>query len=194
MNNSNMADNLIRVYDNVIDEVSCKMLIEKFEDSHEHYQTVHQEDGDERISFEQLILVEHEEWESVQNGMLELFQDYIMRYKIDCLIGKKMWPETYGYEAIRIKRYLANDYDRFDPHVDVIDHNSSRRFLSFFIYLNDVDEGGETEFSSPFWLNRIVKPKRGRLLMFPPMWPWVHAGKKPISGRKYLINSYCHYE
>jgi|TARA_Y100000296_G_scaffold44316_1_gene50919 hypothetical protein len=194
MNNSNMADNLIRVYDNVIDEVSCKMLIEKFEDSHEHYQTVHQEDGDERISFEQLILVEHEEWESVQNGMLELFQDYIMRYKIDCLIGKKMWPETYGYEAIRIKRYLANDYDRFDPHVDVIDHNSSRRFLSFFIYLNDVDEGGETEFSSPFWLNRIVKPKRGRLLMFPPMWPWVHAGKKPVSGRKYLINSYCHYE
>ena len=189
-----MADNLIRVYDNVIDEVSCKMHIEKFEDSHEHYQTVHQEDGDERISFEQLILVEHEEWESVQNGMLELFQDYIMRYKIDCLIGKKMWPETYGYEAIRIKRYLANDYDRFDPHVDVIDHNSSRRFLSFFIYLNDVDEGGETEFSSPFWLNRIVKPKRGRLLMFPPMWPWVHAGKKPVSGRKYLINSYCHYE
>ncbi len=189
-----MADNLIRVYDDVIDEVSCKALIEKFEDSHEYYKTVHQEDGDERISFEQIILVNHEEWESVQNGMLELFQDYIMHYKIDCLIGKKMWPETYGYEAIRIKRYLANDYDRFDPHVDVIDHNSSRRFLSFFIYLNDVDEGGETEFTSPFWLNRIIKPKRGRLLMFPPMWPWVHAGKKPISGKKYLINSYCHYE
>lgn len=189
-----MADNLIKVYDNVIDEVSCKMLIEKFEDSHANFKTVHQEDGDERISFEQIILVDDPEWESVQNGMLELFQDYIMRYKIDCMIGKKMWPETYGYEAIRIKRYLNNDYDRFDPHVDVIDHNSSRRFLSFFIYLNDVDEGGETEFLTPFWLNRLVKPKRGRLLMFPPMWPWVHAGRKPQSGRKYLINSYCHYE
>ena len=189
-----MADNLIRVYDDVIDEVSCKLLIEKFEDSHEYYKTVHQEDGDERISFEQIILVDHEEWEPVQKGMLEVFQDYIMHYKIDCKIGKKMWPETYGYEAIRMKRYLANDYDRFDPHVDVIDHNSARRFLSFFIYLNDVDEGGETEFSSPFWLNRTVQPKRGRLLMFPPLWPWVHAGKKPISGMKYLINSYCHYE
>ena len=77
-----MADNLVRVYDDVIDEVSCKLLIEKFEDSHEYYKTVHQEDGDERISFEQIILVDHEEWESVQKGMLEVFQDYIMHYKI----------------------------------------------------------------------------------------------------------------
>ena len=58
-----------------------------------------------------------------------------------------MWPETYGYEAIRMKRYLANDYDRFDPHVDVIDHNSARRFLSFFIYLNDVEEGRRNRIS-----------------------------------------------
>ena len=114
------------------------------------------------------------------------------------MIGPKMWPETYGYEAIRIKRYLNNDYDRFDPHVDVIDHNSSRRFLSFFIYLNDVDEGGETEFvninKAGTYIPYKIQPKRGRLLMFPPMWPWVHAGRIPISGKKYLINSYCHYE
>ena len=76
-------DNYIKVSDDVIDEVSCKLLIEKFEDSHEYYKTVHQEDGDERISFEQIILVDHEEWESVQKGMLEVFQDYIMHYKLD---------------------------------------------------------------------------------------------------------------
>ena len=68
-----MADNLVRVYDDVIDEVSCKLLIEKFEDSHEYYKTVHQEDGDERISFEQIILVDHEEWESVQKGNVGSF-------------------------------------------------------------------------------------------------------------------------
>ena len=191
-------DNYIKIYDDVIDDVSCKMLIEKFEDSHENFKTVHQEDGDERISFEQIILVDHPEWKSVQNGMLELFQDYIMHYKIDCKVCPKMWPETYGYEAIRMKRYLANDYDRFDPHVDVIDHNSSRRFLAFFIYLNDVEEGGETEFigfnKSGTYIPYQVQPKKGRLLMFPPMWPWPHAGLKPVSGMKYLIHSYCHYE
>ena len=68
--NLNMADSLVKVYDNVIDEVSCKMLIEKFEDFHENFKTVHQEDGDERISFEQIVLVDHEEWNSVEKGML----------------------------------------------------------------------------------------------------------------------------
>ena len=187
----------IKVYDDVIDADSCKMLIEKFEDSHEHFLTVHDKDNDERISFKQIVLVDHKEWESVQNGMLEVFQDYILHYKIDCNIVSKQWPETYGYEAIRIKRYLDNDYDRFDPHVDVLNYETSRRFLTFFIYLNDVEEGGETQFMNinkpGTYIPYTVQPKRGRLLMFPPTWQYYHAGLKPISGKKYLLHSYCHY-
>ena len=190
-------DDYIKVYDDVIDEVSCKELIKKFENSHEYFQTVHQESGDNAISFEQITLVDHEEWKSVQNGMVELFQDYILHYKVDCLINREQWPATYGYEAIRMKRYLANDYDRFDPHVDVMNHETARRFLAFFIYLNDVDEGGETVFTDinkpGTFIPYTVQPKRGRLLMFPPTWQYYHAGKKPISGMKYLIHSYCHY-
>ena len=190
-------DKYIKVYDNVIGEESCKMLIEKFEDFHEHFKTVHEEDGDNRISFKQIILVDHKEWESVQNGMLEVFQDYIIHYKVDCKVYDKMWPETYGYEAIRIKRYLDDDYDRFDPHVDVLDHHTSRRFLAFFIYLNDVEEGGETQFMNLHkpgtYIPYMIQPKRGRLLMFPPTWQYYHAGLKPISGKKYLLHSYCHY-
>ena len=190
-------DNFIKVYDDAIDEVSCKMLIEKFENSHEHYKNVHVDDGDNAISFEQITLVEHEEWKSVQDGMLEMFQDYIMHYKIDCNIMAKQWPDSYGYEAIRMKRYLDNDFDRFDAHVDVMNYETSRRFLAFFIYLNDVDEGGETEFvgfnKEGTYIPYKIQPKRGRLLMFPPMWPWLHAGHKPVSNKKYLIHSYCHY-
>ena len=190
-------DNLIRVYDDVIDEESCQKLIEKFEKFEEHFEEVYEKDEEERISFKQLQLVKFKEWESVQQGMLELFQDYIVRYKMDCNIKDKQWPEEYGYEAIRMKRYLNNDIDRFDPHVDVLDHNTARRFLACFIYVNDVDEGGETKFvnlnKEGTYIPLTVNPKRGRLLMFPPMWPWYHAGLKPESGKKYLIHSYCHY-
>ena len=190
-------DNLIQVYDDVIDKDSCNTLIGKFETHEEQHETVYQEDGDEKIAFKQLQMIQFKEWESVQSGMLELFQDYIVRYKIDCNIKTKQWPTEYGYEAIRMKRYLNNDSDRFDPHVDVLNYETSRRFLAFFIYINDVDEGGETKFLNfqkpgtfiPF----TVTPKRGRLLMFPPMWPWYHAGLKSESGNKYLIHSYCHY-
>ena len=138
-------DNLIRVYDDVVDEESCERMIKMFEDSNDT-QPVKLDDGDNSISFTQLTMVEHKEWESVQAGMLEVFQDYIMRYNIDVSLKSKQWPETYGYEAIRMKRYLDNDYDRFDPHVDVLNYETARRFLAFFIYLNDVEEGGETEF------------------------------------------------
>ena len=190
-------DNYIRVYDDVLDKVSCKTLIEKFEDSHEYFKTVHKEDKDEVISFEQIVLENHDEWESVQEDLLELFKGYIIRYKFDCKVTSRQWPTKYGFEAIRMKQYLENDYDRFDPHVDVLDYSTSRRFLAFFIYLNDVDKGGETEFinlTKPgTYMPYLIQPKRGQLLMFPPMWPWPHAGLKPISGMKYLIHSYCHY-
>ena len=190
-------DNLIRVYDDVIDEESCQKLIEMFESFEDRFEEVYQEDEGEKIAFKQLKLVKFKEWESVQQGMLELFQDYIGRYKIDCNIKDKQWPTEYGYEAIRMKRYLNNDSDRFDPHVDVLDYDTSRRFLAFFIYVNDVEVGGETKFLSLYksgtYIPFTVTPKRGRLLMFPPMWPWYHAGLKPESGKKYLIHSYCHY-
>ena len=190
-------DNLVRVYDEIIDEESCKMLIKKFENSSDNYEEVNHIDGEEVISFKQINLHDHKGWNSIENGMLEVFQDYIMRYKIDNSIRLKQWPEEYGYEAIRMKRYLNNDSDRFDPHVDVLDHHTSRRFLAFFIYVNDVDEGGETKFLNFYkpgtYIPFTVTPKQGRLLMFPPMWPWYHAGLKPESGNKYLIHSYCHY-
>ena len=191
-----VMDNLIRVYDDVVDEESCERMIKMFEDSKDT-QPVKLDDGDNSISFTQLTMVEHKEWESVQAGMLEVFQDYIMRYNIDVSLKSKQWPETYGYEAIRMKRYLDNDYDRFDPHVDVLNYETARRFLAFFIYLNDVEEGGETEFVNLYkpgtYVPFKVEAKRGRLLMFPPLWPWYHAGRKPISNNKYIIHSYCHY-
>ena len=190
-------DNYIQIYDDVIDEESCQKLIEKFESFEDRLEDVYQEDGDKKIAFKQLQLVQFKEWESVQQGMLEMFQDYIVRYKIDCNIRDKQWPDEYGYEAIRLKRYLSNDLDRFDPHVDVMNHDTARRFLAFFVYLNDVKVGGETKFLNLYkpgtYIPFTVTPKRGRLLVFPPLWPWYHAGLKPESENKYIIQSYCHY-
>ena len=183
-----MIENFVKIYDNVIDEESCKGLIEKFEELQDKHEIVDIEDKEDRISFNQIVLTKSEEWKTVNDGMMKLFQTYITQYKKECNISEQMWPGNCGFETIRMKRYLANDYDRFDYHVDVRDYATARRFLAFFIYLNDVEEGGETEF-----LFGKVKPKMGRLVMFPPMWPWFHAGLKPVSGTKYFIQSYCHY-
>ena len=106
-------------------------------------------------------------------------------------------PDEFGYETVRIKRYLSNDYDRFDDHVDVGNHASSRRFLAFFVYLNNVEEGGETEFLNIYkpgtYIKFKINPKAGRMVVFPPLWNWPHAGRKPVTGEKYLLHSYLHY-
>ena len=41
--------------------------------------------------------------------------------------------------------------------------------------------------------NITVRPERGKLLMFPPTWTYLHTGHKPIKTPKYIIGSYLHY-
>ena len=85
---------------------------------------------------------------------------------------------------------LNNNYDQFKDHVDVQDYASARRFLVGFLYLNDVEEGGETSFPK---LNFDISAKCGTILLFPPTWQYRHAGKPPVSNNKYIVGTYLHY-
>ena len=75
---------------------------------------------------------------------------------------------------------------KFEPHYDALDAKSNR-YLVFLWYLNDVAEGGETEFCN-FGLR--VQARAGRLLMFPPYWMFQHAGLAPCSNDKYIVSTY----
>ena len=61
------------------------------------------------------------------------------------------------------------------------------RALVYTIYLNDVEEGGETEFLIH---KRRVKSKKGRVSIFPANFPYLHRGNPPLSGEKYIITSW----
>ena len=102
------------------------------------------------------------------------------------------FPPVIDRENIRIKKYLPNDKDEFKIHVDVLRSRglSAKRFLVFILYLNDVEEGGETHLPKQ---NIMISPRATRLLVFPPFWTHPHAGLKPISGPKYVMMSYLHY-
>lgn len=89
-------------------------------------------------------------------------------------------------ENLRIKRYLAAEDDQFQPHFDAMDYTSNR-YLVFLWYLNDVVEGGETEFCD---LGLRISARVGRLLMFPPYWMFQHAGLPPRSGDKFILSTY----
>ena len=176
----------IKVYDNVLPEYQCNALIEKFEANKDQHVS---NDLDGHRHFTEINLNHHKDWETFAMGLYGNLKPYVDRYKKDCDIKEKQWPEKYGWEQIRFKRYLPNNKDEFKSHVDVGDHASARRFLVFFLYLND-NFGGQTSFEE---YDKVVQPKTGRLLMFPPTWTYLHTGHKPIETPKYIIGSYLHY-
>ena len=53
-------------------------------------------------------------------------------------------------------------------------------------HVND-NERGETYFPK---LNISSPCKKGSILIFPPLWPWLHGGAKPINKSKYIVGSY----
>ena len=179
-------DRFIQVYDDVINESFSKQLIAMFEESPQQQEDI---TLDGHRSFTQITLQNHPEWEPFCKPLQNVFFDYIDRYCKDSNVTDIMFPPKFAFEQFRMKRYMPNDVDEFRDHVDVGDYSSARRFLVFFLYLDD-NEAGHTTF--PQW-NISVQPKTGRMLMFPPMWTHLHAGTKPVSKPKYIIGRYLHY-
>lgn len=98
-------------------------------------------------------------------------------------------PNTKSTETFRIKRYRPGTGEEFRVHHDAKGYYCNR-YLVLLWYLNDVAEGGETVFPD---LGVSIKPKAGRLLMFPPNWCFQHAGLPPISNDKYILSTYLLY-
>jgi hypothetical protein len=75
-------------------------------------------------------------------------------------------------------------------HYESTDRMSAGRFLAFILYLNDVDDGGETEF---LYQSMRVKPKKGTLVLFPSTFTHTHRGNPPLSGDKYILNGWVEF-
>ena len=176
----------IQTYDNVIDKQFAKQLIAMFEESPHLHEDVTLKG---HRSFQQITLQYHTELRPFGNALQDVFDMYIRKYMDDCNVTDMMFPQQYSYEMFRMKRYMPNDVDEFADHVDVGNYDSARRFLVFFLYLDD-NEAGHTTFPQ---FDIAVKPETGRMLMFPPMWTHLHAGTKPVKKPKYIIGSYLHY-
>ena len=183
-------DNMIRVYDDILDKEFCQRLIEKFEATDD--KTVW---NDYRKFSDTLLLENIEYWKDEIPVCLDAFTKIIEKYKDDLPWPdehKKLFPKEYILEGIKLKKYSPNDIDEFPWHVDVATAETGLRFLAFFIYLDDND-AGETEFIENKTTTISVKCVGGRAIMFPPMFPWVHCGRKPVNKPKYLLQSYLHY-
>jgi len=67
---------------------------------------------------------------------------------------------------------------------------SGSRALLVIAYLNDVEEGGETEF---LYQSRRIAPKQGTIMICPSGFTHTHRGNPPLSGDKYIINGWIEF-
>lgn len=116
--------------------------------------------------------------------------DEIGRYYIEDLVRVLYRPGT-----VNLQKYLQNSGGYHHWHSEIYPQNASceslHRVLLWMFYLNDVEEGGETEF---MYQGRSIAPKKGRLVIAPAGFTHTHKGNVAKSGDKYIATSWILYQ
>jgi 2OG-Fe(II) oxygenase superfamily len=90
------------------------------------------------------------------------------------------------YDSIRNSKHVGFQIQKsgkYDWHHDSAEDEYGNRLLTFIWYLNDVPNGGETDF-----VYKKVTPQTGKLIFFPSTWDYLHAGLE--TENKYIITGW----
>jgi hypothetical protein len=185
--------NFIGVYDGFITEEECKKAIQLYEEQDKFQKTLN------RISSEKTSVLRKQDQHLFCNHTnVEVWWEQlkVMMYNFD--IAWKNYCEYTGaleslnkekldYTVLKIQKTLPTE----GYHIWHLEYggqiDTSKRAFVFSIYLNDVEEGGETEF---LHFSKRVKPKTGRIVIWPAAFPYLHRGNPPLSGEKYILTSW----
>ena len=89
----------------------------------------------------------------------------------------------YNFEGFKVQKTLPTEgYHVW--HSENTTVGESLRIASYTLYLNNVEEGGETEF---LYQSLRIKPTQGTIIFFPSAYTHVHRGNPPLSGPKYIM-------
>jgi hypothetical protein len=132
-------------------------------------------------------------WEKIHNVLLKELRHNINLYiekfqeQINSPGYRLFKGENLGITNMQVQHYKKN-IGMFKYHDDsqIIWEDKARRVLVFIWYLNDVIEGGETEFCGTY----IIKPQPGKLIIFPAEWTFPHRGLIPKSNDKFIITGW----
>jgi len=208
-----MATNLnyyTRVYDKFLTEEICDAYVSMFEetmekDSEEVERTgicigPTRPDGHQicgNCNCQRMNPMGFDRFDHLNKLTMNNFINVVDKYKLDTQIHETQWPKNIMWEEFRMKRFIVgkgskND-EQFGNHVDVFSHAGAKRFLILMVYLNDDFKGGETIF--PHY-NDSITPKKGRIVIFPPLWMYLHRGNPPLGPgfAKYFLMTYLNYE
>ena len=190
-------DNFIGMYDNAVSDEFCDRLIEYFEWSQKSNRTYGRMES-EHIKKDESCNLNPTDPQSLSfatpniAGFLGEFNDafwntcyadYLKKYGV---LADYEQHTIYTYKVQ--KTHPGGGYHVW--HSEDGGKVHAGRVGVYILYLNDVAEGGETEF---LYMHKRVSPKKGRLVIFPPNYPWAHRGNPPLSGVKYIMTGWLEF-
>jgi hypothetical protein len=128
-------------------------------------------------------------YKQLMNGLAE----YMKNLNKDEYSNKKNTFSLLDNSNLHVDNFMLQKYNkcsgRYTYHNDFANESEKNRYrvITFIWYLNDVTDGGETEF---FGGKINIKPEKGKLVLFPASWAFPHRGKMPLSNDKYIITNW----
>lgn len=118
------------------------------------------------------------------NHFLEVLWKKIMPIYVDKF--SILQDRTYKVEQIKMKKIVpGGGFHQW--HYEALGEDSKRKIV-VQLYMNDIDEAGETEF---LYQNTRISPKKNKLLMWPADWTHTHRGNPPIGNtNKYILTTW----
>ena len=114
----------------------------------------------------------------------DCFTDYKEQYPFLKTFVKKIHIGPFN-----IQKYLSGDH--FSKlHSERTDMATLHRLFAWMTYLNDVEDGGTTDFD---YYDLKIKPECGKTLIWPAEWTHAHTGSILKSGKKYIITGWLHF-
>ncbi|HEX4846825.1 MAG TPA: 2OG-Fe(II) oxygenase [Novosphingobium sp.] len=143
---------------------------------------------------------EIEVWRTSSSGDVDPFDPFIQRIeeRIDALLDlPHEWGETMQGQRYDVGQEFKYHLDSFWTKADYWQDEAKRggqRTITAMAYLNNVEEGGDTLFTT---LGLSIKPQRGALLIWNNNLPTglpneftMHAGTPVVKGVKYVLTKW----
>ena len=125
----------------------------------------------------------------------KVFQDYFEELQKCFLDYREQWPflkkflNKVNIPSFNVQKYLPGDH--FSAlHSERTHLATLHRIFAFMSYLNDVDDGGTTDFD---YYGLKIKPEKGKTLIWPAEWTHAHTGSILKSGSKYIITGWFNF-
>lgn len=183
--------NFIEEYSQAFDPKYCQTVIDRFEDMVKHGQYISQDDitknQDDRIFFDWAY--HSQRHYNVDPDICAYFYQTLNKYYKDHYAKKyNILGTCFQHTPKGMSVQRTGPHQGYHAwHCENADAATANRILAYTLYLNTIDNGGETEY---LYQGIKVKPEVGKLVIWPAYFTHPHRGNPIYNGYKYIVTGW----